>query len=79
MLSSKYKICGRHGFNYQQFGVPDNNRVDRHSETLTNLLEKVQAGRCSFALAREINLVGEQYISNGLNIFNQDLRIDNKI
>ncbi|MGJ3493612.1 substrate-binding periplasmic protein [Piscirickettsia salmonis] len=70
MLSSKYKICGRHGFNYQQFGVPDNNRVDRHSETLTNLLEKVQAGRCSFALAREINLVGEQYISNGLNIFN---------
>ncbi|MBF0588610.1 MAG: ABC transporter substrate-binding protein [Magnetococcales bacterium] len=45
-----YYACGRHGSNYEPFGLP-NPVIDRHTKTYSGLIKRVMTGRCDLFVA----------------------------
>jgi polar amino acid transport system substrate-binding protein len=62
------EICGRHGYNYVNFGL-DNKNVERYSKDFDSLMGMLKMDRCNIVLARfEViaghALIGKRYLEN---------------
>lgn len=62
------EICGRHGYNYVNFGL-ENKNVERYSKNFDSLMDMLKMGRCNIALARfEViaghALIGKPYLDD---------------
>lgn len=65
-LKKHGKICGRHGYNYVNFGLK-NTDVQMGSKTYKNLVEMTLKGRCDIFLARLETFSGISLIGEDLN------------
>ncbi len=62
------EICGRHGYNYVNFGL-ENNNVERYSKDFEALVGMLKKDRCNIVLARlEViaghALIGKSYLDD---------------
>ncbi len=67
-LKKQGKICGRHGYNYVNFGLK-NNDVCMGSKTYQSLVDMTLKGRCDIFLARYeaflgLSFIGQDFISD---------------
>ena len=60
-LSEHRPVCGRLGFNYQNFGV-ENKIIEKGAITFNALIKKLKHGRCNVILARYEALAGHSLI-----------------
>ncbi len=64
------ELCGRHGYNYINFGLKNEN-VERYSKNFKSLIGMLKMGRCNIVLARyEVlaghALLGTAYLDDGI-------------
>jgi len=69
-LYSFGSICGKSGYNYQNFGI-DSKRVDRGASTFKALIGKLKGERCTVVLAR-FEIIAASHLV-GENLLTQDI------
>lgn len=67
-LSEQRPICGKHGYNYENFGIEDE-IMDKGAHSFDALIRKLKVGRCNIILARYeilsgLSLIGQPLLSN---------------
>jgi polar amino acid transport system substrate-binding protein len=55
---NKFRLCGRVEYNYEMYGVPEDN-IECVSKSIENLVLRLLADRCDLFLARDANASGE--------------------